>query len=132
MIRTGQQPPVCEGHIIVPRSRLLLIYLAVAGCMVGPTRIGFMPRMVPVGQSRDPDPTRVPGEHGLEPAMHGPPEATTRAKDPLPVGKISGALSVSSVLVWMATGISPLVGMHGTFDETGLVREPAEGEKAVP
>lgn len=104
----------------------------VAGCMVGPAKLGFMPRMAPVGASRDPDPTRVPGEQGLESAAaQGHPEANMRTKDPVPLGKFSSAVSGSALLYWVATGKTPLLGVYGTFDETGLVREVPDDEKAV-
>ena len=97
--------------------------------MVGPAKIGFMPRMAPIGQSPDPDPTRNPTEQGLEPsAAH--PEENARAQDPLPIGKrIAGGVSAAALLFWVSTGKSPLLGIYGTFDETGLVHELGEGEK---
>ncbi len=106
---------------------MLLVLLA--GCMVGPARIGLVPRMAPIGQSPDPDPTRNPVEQGLGPSEANPQE-NVQARDPLPIGKrLSGAVSASALLFWVSTGKSPLLGIYGTFDETGLVHELGEGEK---
>lgn len=131
MIRKAGQHPYAEpGHNRVRRSGFLLVFAA--GCMVGPARLGFMPRMAPIGESRDPDPTRVPGEQGLESAAaQGHPEANAPVKDPLPLGRFSTAVSGSALLFWVATGKTPLLGVYGTFDETGLVNEIPDDEKPV-
>jgi hypothetical protein len=81
-----------------------------------------MPRMAPIGQSRDPDPTRNPTEQGLQPA--GNDGSTKAGADPLAKGRISGGLTLTSFALWALVGVSPLLGAYGTFDETGLIVQP--------
>ncbi|NVB79087.1 MAG: hypothetical protein HOV81_11870, partial [Kofleriaceae bacterium] len=52
-------------------------------------------------------------------------------KDPLPLGRLSSVVSSRALLYRVATGKTPLRGVYGTFDETGLVREATDDEKTA-
>jgi hypothetical protein len=98
--------------------------VAIAACGVGPVRVGLMPRMAPIGQSRDPDPTRNPTEQGMQAASGGEGASSKAGADPLAKGPLSGGLTLTSFALWALVGVSPLLGAYGTFDETGLIVQP--------
>lgn len=110
---------------------------AAGACRVGPVKLGMMPRMAPIGQSRDPDPTRMPVEPAIQPSGEHAPSAPAAGSDPLTVGPVSGGVTVASLFLWQLLGVRPMLGLYGTFDETGLIeaapaRKPASKSKPAP
>lgn len=105
-------------------ARSVLLLLALGGCIaIGPTRIGLMPPMAPIGESRDQDPTRVPDATNRPGGPAGDEgEAPT---DPVTVGPISGTVTGVTFLLHLVTNMRTFVGVYGSFDENRLVEPKA-------
>jgi hypothetical protein len=107
--------------------RALLLLILVGGCFrVGPVKVGLLPP-IPNDQ-REPDRTR---NFIAEPsAPDGEGGVTAAGEDPLRVGPVSVGVSAASFMLWQLVGIRPFFGLHGTFDETGLVElDPEKREQ---
>jgi hypothetical protein len=102
----------------------VLVLLVLGGCIaIGPTRIGLMPPMAPIGSSRDADPTRVPSQTNQPGGPESGDEGETPT-DPVTIGPISGAVTGTSFLLHYLTGMRTFLGVYGTFDENRLVAPP--------
>lgn len=102
---------------------IVLLLVIGAGCRAA--AFALLPPINNPGSSRDPDRTR-PLVESYEPPPYSTKESSPGRPpdDPIQVGPIAGAVSASSLLLFLLSGAAPLLGVHGTFEENDVAPTP--------